>query len=601
MLKNEKINLKAYKMIWKLIMYKPWLYLLDCILWIIIFVFPLIPGIVNKKFFDILTDNPVTNLGVKDILILLMMTYILRVVVTSFALCIDTIHRFNMNSLVKRNLLENLLDRFGDKTEKSSVGKITNCFRDDILQIEESITWTIDIIGTTIFAIGAIIILFKTNAFITLFVFTPLILVVFLVQKVSEHIEKYRKASREATANVTEATMDTFLAISSIKASAVEKNVLNYLKQLSNKRHRLILKDTVLSQIITSLNGNVINIGTGLILLLAGQTMKKGNFSVGDFTLFIYYLNFISSFTESFGSFLAHYKQTVISFNRLGEILQGESNSTLVEHNQLYLKDNMDNVAENVNVKEEVLKKLEFCGLNYTYNGSDKGIKDITFSLNKGEIIVIAGRTGAGKSTLLKSLIGLLPLKSGHIYWNDTVVENVNDFFVPPVSAYISQTPNLFSESIKKNILLGSAEKDIDLQEVIEKSVLEKDMELLEMGIDTLVGSQGVKLSGGQRKRVAAARMFAHKAELMVIDDISSGLDIETETLLWNRMFKESEVTYVIASNSKSVLRRADRIIVMNEGKIVDQGTLEELQERCEDIKEICKDYSHFCNNAVVI
>lgn len=187
-------------------------------------------------------------------------------------------------------------------------------------------------------------------------------------------------------------------------------------------------------------------------------------------------------------------------------------------------------------------------------------------------------------------LIGLLPLQSGNIVWNNQTVENVTEFFVPPVCAYISQTPNLFSESLKNNILLGNKEEENNLQNAIYNSVLDEHIVQFDNGLDTLIGSQGVKLSGGQRKRVAAARMFACDAELMIIDDISSGLDQETENLLWNRMLENKEFTCIIASNSKQILRRADQIILMDEGKIVDQGNLEELLCRNDVIKENFKD-----------
>jgi len=158
---------------------------------------------------------------------------------------------------------------------------------------------------------------------------------------------------------------------------------------------------------------------------------------------------------------------------------------------------------------------------------------------------------------------------------------------VPPISAYTSQVPNLFSDTLKENILLGLLETQSEFKSAIHSAVLERDIEVLPKGIETVIGSKGVKLSGGQIQRTAAARMFARKAELYVFDDISSALDVDTEVTMWNRLFNSNKPTCVVVSNRKFVLQQADNIIVMKDGKVEAQGSLEELLKDSEEMKQI--------------
>jgi ATP-binding cassette subfamily B protein len=146
-------------------------------------------------------------------------------------------------------------------------------------------------------------------------------------------------------------------------------------------------------------------------------------------------------------------------------------------------------------------------------------------------------------------------------------VEDPSTFFVPPRSAYTPQVPRLFSETLRDNLLLGRSLDDAALQRSVHSAVLEHDVAMLARGLDTLVGPRGVKLSGGQMQRAAAARMFAGEAELLVIDDVSSALDSDTEAELWKRLFERGDgVTCLVVSNRPTALLRADQVLVMDAG-----------------------------------
>ena len=164
---------------------------------------------------------------------------------------------------------------------------------------------------------------------------------------------------------------------------------------------------------------------------------------------------------------------------------------------------------------------------------------------------------------------------------------------MPPRCAYTPQIPLLFSAPLRDNLLLGLPDVSVDLARAVHTAVLERDLAEMEAGLDTLVGAKGVKLSGGQAQRAAAARMFARAPELLVFDDLSSALDVETEGLLWERIFAPSghnghgpeRPTCLVVSHRRAALQRADHIIVLKDGQVADEGALAPLLGRCDEMR----------------
>ncbi|MBP1633268.1 MAG: transporter related protein, partial [Acidobacteria bacterium] len=161
-------------------------------------------------------------------------------------------------------------------------------------------------------------------------------------------------------------------------------------------------------------------------------------------------------------------------------------------------------------------------------------------------------------------------------------------FFVPPHAAYTPQVPRLFSLSLGDNLLLGRADPEERVEEAIHAAVLEPDLAAMPAGLATMVGPLGVRLSGGQVQRAAAARMFLRRPELLVVDDLSSALDVETERLLWERLIAERVgATSLVVSHRRPALRRADQIVLLEEGRVVAMGALEELLESSPEFRRL--------------
>lgn len=593
-------KIQSWKLLWNLICYQPKLYTTDSIFWVLIMGLPAIPGLIIREFFDSLTGK--AQFGLTPLAwIWLLFALSLGHIGTIFAGRITkTQHRFTMSSLLRRNLLERLLNNptaqliVNSDVEKAvSQGEIISYFRDDAEQIEDNVAWVSELFGEGLFAVLCLVILLSVNVQMTLFVFLPLVGMIAIIQKAETYIKRYRKASREATEKVTGILGEMFSSVQAIKVAGAEQDVLHHFRTLNDKRHQVMVRDSLLNSLLDSLFQNMVNLGTGLILLLASVLIQRqsSNLTVGDFALFIYNLSFITGFFNSLGRFMALYKQTEVSFERMTALLSGVTADTLVAKKPLYLNNLRGRKPplpplEQPQIKEsDRLKLLTISNLTYHYPDTNQGITDISFQLQRGSLTVITGRIGSGKTTLLRVLLGLLPKQSGAIYWNGQLVEDPANFFVPPRSAYTPQIPQLFSYTLRENILLGLEKDDDEIEKALKMAVFEQDLAAMNAKMETLVGAKGVRLSGGQLQRLAAARMFIRQPELLVFDDLSSALDVETELALWLRIFNNRSEdnwipTCLVVSHRRSVLRRADQIIVMKSGAIAAQGKLDEIFDK---------------------
>ncbi|MEA5505968.1 ABC transporter ATP-binding protein [Halotia wernerae UHCC 0503] len=614
---------QGWKLLWNLICYQPKLYTIDTCFWILIMGLPAIPGLIIREFFDSLTGK--AQFGLTPLAwIALLLALNLGHIGTIFAgRLTKTQHRFTMSSLLRRNLLERLLNNpnaqpiiLNTEAEKAiSQGEIISYFRDDAQQIEDNVAWVSELLGEGIFAVLCLVILLSVNVPMTLFVFLPLVAMIAIIQKAEIYIKRYRKASRQATEKVTGILGEMFSSVQAIKVAGAEQDVLHHFRTLNDKRRQVMVRDSLLNAMLDSVFQNMVNLGTGLILLLASVLIQSqtSKLTVGDFALFIYNLSFVTGFFNSLGRFMALYKQTEVSFERMTALLCGVTADTLVAKNPLYLNNLRDGLRPAVGDRKQLLPPLEqlqtqesdkpdgmanayrlqlltISNLTYHYPGTNQGITDISFQLQRGSLTVITGRIGSGKTTLLRVLLGLLPKQSGAIYWNGCLVEDPINFFVPPHSAYTPQIPQLFSYSLRENILLGLDKDDYEIEKALKMSVFEQDLAAMNEKMETLVGAKGVRLSGGQLQRLAAARMFVRKPELLVFDDLSSALDVETELALWSRIFNNKSEdknwlpTCLVVSHRRSVLRRADKIILLKAGKIAAQGKLDEIISKGQEL-----------------
>ncbi|MDD9937282.1 MAG: ABC transporter ATP-binding protein [Myxococcales bacterium] len=579
--------LPVWKVTRELIRFRPGLFVGNMLAMLLAMVALLIPGLVFREFFDLLSDSAQAGSDIWTLMALLVVTEIARSI-GLFGLIKTNVPFFvSTMTLLRKNMLRYILKRPGARALPDSPGEAISRFRNDVFEIPLFALWMNDLIGLLALSGGALFLMVSIAPDVTAVALIPFVLVFLVANAATNRIELYRRKSRKWTGIVVGFIGETFGAVQAVKAAGAEEGVVRYLRGLGDTRRKYALKDRLFNEILQSVFQNAVNLGTGVILVLAGQSMRSGDFTVGEFAMFVFYLDFVADLTAFAGLLVARYRQIGVSVERINRLMEGAPEGALVEHGEVHLHGELPTPPTPELSADDRLERFEARGLSYKFDGTDNGIEDVDLSLRPGSFTVVTGRVGSGKTTLLRVLLGLLPRDRGDILYNGERVEQPSEFCVPPRCAYTSQVPRLFSDSLRDNVLMGMDRTDANIADAMHAAVMERDLSELDDGLDTTVGPKGVKLSGGQIQRTAAARMFLRRPQLYVFDDLSSALDVETEKILWSRMGESGEVTALVVSHRRAAFRRADHILVLESGRVTAEGTLEELLESSEEMRRL--------------
>ena len=236
----------------------------------------------------------------------------------------------------------------------------------------------------------------------------------------------------------------------------------------------------------------------------------------------------------------------------------------------------------------EFNSSIEFKEFNFSYEDNNHVLEDINFIINKGETIGVVGKTGSGKTTFIKQLLRLYPIEENTLLLDGKGIEQYYDYSVREKIGYAPQEYQLFSKSIKENVLFYRYDLEDRLDEVLEQADIKKDIIRFKDGIDTLVGENGLSLSGGQKQRLGIARALLSDPDILILDDSLSAVDSNTEKTIIENIKKTREgKTNIIVAHRISAIRHADKIVVLDNGKILNFGTHDELLEKCPWYKQL--------------
>ncbi|HEY0606848.1 MAG TPA: ABC transporter ATP-binding protein, partial [Herpetosiphonaceae bacterium] len=471
----------------RLIAFRPGLYALSSVGIISFYLWPLIPGMIIRQIFDQLSNRTLLTADARATIWALVAVLIGVAIARSFTALAypfgEKAFMLVIETLMRHNLLRSILARPGATAlpPDSSPGEAVSRLRDDMMHISVFLTWTADPIGQALTFGIAFVTLARIDLRITVFGFLPLVVILAVVNGLNNRIRRYRKANQESIGRVTGLLGEVFGAVQAVKVAGAEAHVVAHLQRVNELRRTAALRDQLLTNVINAFSFGSTHIATGVLLILAAQSLQVGQLTVGDFALFASYLGWMAFVMGMVGGYVANYQQVGVSLRRAVDLLQGAPATLLTRHDgDVRMRGALAAIPTLARQDQAPLRTLTVTDLTYRYPGAARGVEAINLHITRGQFVVITGRIGTGKSTVLRALLGLLPLDAGAVRWNDRRVGDLAAFMTPPQVAYTPQVPRLFSETLRDNVLMGlydHATADGDrLQAALHQAVLERDV-----------------------------------------------------------------------------------------------------------------------------
>ena len=418
----------------------------------------------------------------------------------------------------------------------------------------------------------SVLIFNKSSLIYLLLIHIPLILQTIYLVRRRKVQEKYYNEMAKTMDEITEETLENVKGIRVIRAYSLLDKVRNsFVGKLRSyaRSNEEYMKKTLVYQPL-----NTVSLATSYIIAVAGgfYFINLGMMTLGELISVCVVIGMIQWPYIALSELVIMIIEVRQATKRVLEISdrKADVNNDLAESNF------------------EFNSSIEFKDFNFSYEDNNHVLEDINFTINKGETIGVVGKTGSGKTTFIKQLLRLYPIEENTLLLDGKGIERYYDYSVRAKIGYAPQEYQLFSKSIKENVLFYRYDLEDKLDEVLEQADIKKDISRFKDGIDTLVGENGLSLSGGQKQRLGIARALLSDPDILILDDSLSAVDSNTEKTIIENIKKTREgKTNIIVAHRISAVRHADKIVVLDNGKILNFGTHDELLEKCPWYKQL--------------
>ena len=412
----------------------------------------------------------------------------------------------------------------------------------------------------------SVLIFNKSSLIYLLLIHIPLILQTIYLVRRRKVQEKYYNEMAKTMDEITEETLENVKGIRVIRAYSLLDKVRNsFVGKLRSyaRSNEEYMKKTLVYQPL-----NTVSLATSYIIAVAGgfYFINLGMMTLGELISVCVVIGMIQWPYIALSELVIMIIEVRQATKRVLEISdkKADVNNDLAESNF------------------EFNSSIEFKDFNFSYEDNNHVLEDINFTINKGETIGVVGKTGSGKTTFIKQLLRLYPIEENTLLLDGKGMERYYDYSVRAKIGYAPQEYQLFSKSIKENVLFYRYDLEDKLDDVLEQADIKKDISRFKDGIDTLVGENGLSLSGGQKQRLGIARALLSDPDILILDDSLSAVDSNTEKTIIENIKKTREgKTNIIVAHRISAIRHADKIVVLDNGKILNFGTHDELLEKC--------------------
>ncbi len=372
-------SLPAWRVIWEMLRFRPWLWFVDLLsVTLIRFCWQIAPALIIKAFFDMLTGDASLTFGIWAIFAFLCGIWLGRVLASYGFYYADVPIFADIPTLLRKNLLRYILRRPGAAPLPDSPGEAVNRFKNDVNEIPLFVILINDIAVGIVIVVVAIVLMTRISPSVTVMALIPLVIVGVVANLAASRIEHYRRASRQAAGDVSGFIGEFFGAVQAVKVATAEKNVIDHFHRLNDERRKLTIREKLFDDVLSSIYRNTSTLGTGVILILVGQSMRAGSFTLGDFSLFVYLLQSMGDLTTFAGMLAARYKQLNVSVQRMYHLMENAPLDALIQHSPVDLTGPLPDVTYQAKTAADRLEKLSAVSLTFHYPHSTNGIEDVT-------------------------------------------------------------------------------------------------------------------------------------------------------------------------------------------------------------------------------